>query len=93
MIANLAGFIATFIYDKDKFGGEKGYVVPHAVVLASLCLGWICITLNVIFCHRENRARERGERQGNIAAYQQLVRDGKTRAPIGDRHPGFRFSL
>ena len=93
MIANGAGFIATFIYDADKFGGEKGYVVPHAVVLAFLCLGWICITLNVLYCYRENSARAAGKRDGNIAAYENLVKQGITKAPIGDRHPGFRFSL
>lgn len=93
MIANGAGFIATFIYDENKFGGEKGYVVPHAIVLACLCLGWVCIALNVLWCYRENSARTAGKRDGNIAAYEELVKQGITKAPIGDRHPGFRFSL
>lgn len=92
VIANNAGFIATFIYDK-KFGGERGYVLPHSVVLGCLCLGWICIALNVAYCYHENAARKAGRREGNIAAYQELVRQGKTKAPIGDRHPDFRFSL
>lgn len=91
MIANLSGFIATFIYDK-KFE-KDGYVGPHGIVLAFLCVGWICITLNVLYCYRENAARAAGQRSGNIAAYQHLVRQGRTRAPIGDRHPAFRFSL
>lgn len=93
MIANGAGFIATFIYDENKFGRSKGYVVPHAIVLACLCLGWICISLNVLYCYRENAARMAGKRDGNIAAYEELVKQGITKAPIGDRHPGFRFSL
>lgn len=92
-IANLAGFIATFIYDKAKFGGDKAYIVPHGIVLGCLCLGWICFALNVLYCYLENAARAAGRRDGNIAAYETMVREGKTRAPIGDRHPDFRFSL
>ena len=41
----------------------------------------------------ENRARAAGRREGNIIAYQELWDAGKTRAPIGDRHPDFHFTL
>jgi len=41
----------------------------------------------------ENKARADGKRQGNIQKYNELVAAGKTRAPIGDRHPDFRFTL
>ena len=90
MIANLAGFIATFIYDK-KFGPH--YILPHSVVLGSLIIGWICITANVAFCSAEIRARTLGKRDGNIIDYLRLVSEGKTKAPIGDRDPAFRYTL
>jgi len=41
----------------------------------------------------ENKARREGRRQDNLVKYQALVDAGKTRAPIGDRHPDFRFTL
>lgn len=41
----------------------------------------------------ENSARASGRRDSNITKYEELVRQGKTKAPIGDRHPDFRFSL
>jgi len=45
------------------------------------------------YCIWENRARAQGRRNDNITKYQTLVAEGKTRAPIGDRHPEFRFTL
>ncbi|KAF7332187.1 MFS transporter [Mycena kentingensis (nom. inval.)] len=90
-VANTGGFIATNIYTSDQL--PTFYRKGHSIVLAFLILSWILIATNVIYCIRENRARERGERQGNITAYEQLVQSGKTKAPIGDRHPDFRFTL
>ena len=46
-----------------------------------------------IYCIYENKARAEGRRQGNIEKYQELWDSGKTRAPIGDRSPDFRFTL
>ena len=45
------------------------------------------------YCIWENRARAQGRRLGNIKKYQELWDSGKTRAPIGDRHPDFRFVI
>ncbi len=90
MIANLAGFVATFIY-QAKWAPR--YVQGHSVVLASLVGAWIFMAINVWWCWSENRARDQGRREGNWAAYQKLVDEGKTRAPIGDRSPQFRYTL
>lgn len=49
--------------------------------------------LNRYYCFWENKARREGRRQDNISNYVQLVREGKTKAPIGDRHPEFMFTL
>lgn len=46
-----------------------------------------------MYCVWENRARAQGRRYGNLEKYQELWDTGKTRAPIGDRHPDFRFTL
>lgn len=46
-----------------------------------------------LYCMWENKARENGRRHSNIEKYQELWDAGKTRAPIGDRHPDFRFTL
>jgi hypothetical protein len=90
MIANLAGFVATFIYQNN---GAPRYIEAHSVVLGSLIVAWLFMALNIWWCWSENRAREQGRRDGNWAAYQKLVDQGKTRAPIGDRSPEFRYTL
>ncbi|SNX86065.1 related to allantoate permease [Melanopsichium pennsylvanicum] len=90
MIANLAGFVATFIY-QEKWAPR--YIQAHSVVLGSLIGAWVFIAINVWWCWSENKAREEGRREGNWAAYQKLVDEGKTRAPIGDRSPQFRYTL
>ncbi|KAN0061518.1 hypothetical protein ACQY0O_006365 [Thecaphora frezii] len=90
MIANCAGFIATFIYNEER--GPR-FVQGHSVVLGLLCLGWGLVALNGWYCLSENRRRERGERNGNWREYQRLVEQGLTEAPIGDRNPAFRFTI
>lgn len=45
------------------------------------------------YCSWENKARREGRRQGNIAKYEELKAAGKTKAPIGDRHPDFVLTL
>ena len=90
MVANLAGFVATFIY-QAKWAPR--YVQGHSVVLASLIGAWLMIALNVWWCWSENKAREEGRRDANWDEYQKLVDEGKTRAPIGDRSPQFRYTL
>jgi len=69
------------------------YHKGHTIVLACVILAWVMIAANVLYCLWENKARREGRRQGNIDKYLQLVREGKTKAPIGDRHPEFMFTL
>ncbi|KZV72119.1 MFS general substrate transporter [Peniophora sp. CONT] len=89
-IANCGGFVATFAYTSDQAPSfQKG----HSIVLGFVVLAWVFTAINVAYCHWENRARALGNRQGNIEAYQLLWESGKTRAPIGDRHPDFHFTL
>ncbi|KAJ7276379.1 MFS transporter [Mycena haematopus] len=89
-VANTGGFIATNIYTTDQ---APTYIRGHSIVLAFLILAWILVAVNVWYCTSENRARAEGRRQGNITAYEERWNSGKTRAPIGDRHPNFRFTL
>ncbi|KAM6501221.1 hypothetical protein JOM56_004235 [Amanita muscaria] len=48
---------------------------------------------NVLYCIWENKARSEGRRAGNVEKYKALREAGLTRAPIGDRHPNFKFTL
>ncbi|KAJ6613475.1 MFS transporter [Mycena sp. CBHHK59/15] len=89
-VANSGGFIATNIYTSDQ---APTYIKGHSIVLGFLILAWALIALNVWYCIRENKARAGGCRQSNIEAYEELLKSGRTRAPIGDRHPSFRFTL
>ncbi|KAL1677796.1 major facilitator superfamily domain-containing protein [Schizophyllum commune] len=89
-IANAAGFLATFVYTEDQ---KPKYIKGHTIALTFVALAWVLIAANVCYCLRENKARREGRRQGNIQQYLDLVAAGKTRAPIGDRHPDFRFTL
>ncbi|KAF7355303.1 MFS general substrate transporter [Mycena sanguinolenta] len=89
-IANSGGFVATNIYTADQ---APTYIRGHSVVLGFLILAWILTAINVWYCAWENKARAEGRRQGNITAYEELWNSGKTRAPIGDRNPDFRFTL
>lgn len=89
-IANASGFVATFVYTPNQ---APKYIRGHSIVLGFQCLAWILIVANVCYCKWENKARSEGRRQGNIENYQRLWNEGKTRAPIGDRHPDFRFTL
>ncbi|KAJ8482249.1 hypothetical protein ONZ45_g15021 [Pleurotus djamor] len=89
-VANTGGFVATFIYTSDQ---APRYIRGHSISLAFLVLAWVLTAANVVYCMWENKARQQGRRQHNIAAYEALWELGKTRAPIGDRHPDFRFTL
>jgi MFS family permease len=89
-IANCGGFVATWAYTSDQ---KPKYIRGHTISLAFMCLAWILVAANVAYCKWENRARRLGRREGNIEKYRELYESGKTRAPIGDRHPDFRFTL
>jgi len=89
-VANTGGFAATFIYDASQ---APKYIKGHSITLAFVSLAWLMMFANVMYCKWENKARAEGRRQGNLAKYQDLWDSGKTRAPIGDRHPDFRFTL
>ncbi|KAH9853629.1 MFS general substrate transporter [Lenzites betulinus] len=89
-LANCGGFIATFTYDSSQ---APTYIHGHSITLAFVVVAWLAILCNVLYCIWENRARAQGRRQDNLTKYQELWDSGKTRAPIGDRHPDFRFTL
>ncbi|TFK53081.1 MFS general substrate transporter [Heliocybe sulcata] len=89
-VANTGGFIATWAYTADQ---APRYVRGHSIALAFACFAWILVAANVIYCVLENKARRTGRRQSNIDRYRELWQSGKTRAPIGDRHPDFLFTL
>ncbi|EMD40831.1 hypothetical protein CERSUDRAFT_111415 [Gelatoporia subvermispora B] len=89
-LANLGGFVATFIYDASQ---APKYIKGHSITIAFVAVAWVAILCNVLYCIWENKARAEGRRDGNILKYQELWDSGKTRAPIGDRHPDFRFTL
>lgn len=89
-IANCGGFVATFSYTSDQ---QPKYIRGHSITLAFVAMAWVFMAANVTYCIWENKARANGRRQFNIQKYQELWDAGKTRAPIGDRHPEFRFTL
>ncbi|EKM59177.1 uncharacterized protein PHACADRAFT_205354 [Phanerochaete carnosa HHB-10118-sp] len=89
-IANCGGFVATFAYTSDQ---APQYKTGHSIVLGFVVAAWVFVALNVIYCMWENKARADGRRDGQIEKYQELWDTGKTRAPIGDRSPSFRFIL
>jgi len=89
-IANAGGFVATFAYTSDQ---APRYIRGHSIALGALIMAWFLILANVCYCRWENNARRDGRRDQNLAKYQELWDSGKTRAPIGDRHPTFRFTL
>ncbi|KAI0723159.1 MFS general substrate transporter [Earliella scabrosa] len=89
-ISNCGGFIATFTYDSSQ---APTYIRGHSITLGFVCMAWIAMFCNVMYCWWENKARAEGRRQDNLTKYQELWDSGKTRAPIGDRHPDFRFTL
>lgn len=90
MIANCAGFIATFIYTSDQ---APQYKKGHSIALAFTCLAWLMLGSNSLYCAWENKARAAGRRDSNVKKYQDLVQNGKTSAPIGDRAPDFKLTL
>lgn len=89
-IANCGGFVATFSYTADQ---APKYIRGHSITLAFVVMAWLFMIANVSYCIWENKARAAGKRDGELEKYQELWDSGKTRAPIGDRHPGFRHTL
>ncbi|KAI9066787.1 MFS general substrate transporter [Trametes sanguinea] len=89
-VSNCGGFIATFTYDSSQ---APTYIRGHSITVAFVAMAWVAMFCNVMYCAWENRARAEGRRQDNLTKYQELWDAGKTRAPIGDRHPDFRFTL
>jgi hypothetical protein len=89
-IANAGGFVATFAYTPDQ---KPKYIRGHTISLCFVILAWVLVAANVCYCLWENKARREGRRDDNITKYEALVAAGKTRAPIGDRHPQFLYTL
>ncbi|KAI0770830.1 MFS general substrate transporter [Irpex lacteus] len=89
-ISNCGGFVATFAYTPDQ---APAYKKGHSIALAFVAMAWVFVALNVAYCLWENKARADGRRNTNIDKYQELWDSGKTRAPIGDRSPAFKFTV
>jgi len=89
-VANCGGFIATFAYTPDQ---SPKYIRGHTIALSFVVLSWVFVACNVCYCLWENKARRDGKRDDNLIKYKALVDGGLTQAPIGDRHPEFRFTL
>ncbi|KAF2205832.1 MFS general substrate transporter [Delitschia confertaspora ATCC 74209] len=82
MIANMAAFIATFVYlQKDA----PRYITGHAINLGMLAFSILLSTSNILYCKWENRARETGKRDRRFAEGD----EGR----LGYRHPGFRYTV
>ncbi|KAM6501222.1 MFS general substrate transporter [Amanita muscaria] len=84
----LSGAIAPFLYTSDQT-----YMRGHLISLGFAILTWISTAANVLYCIWENKARSEGRRAGNVEEYNVLRDAGLTKAPIGDRHPNFKFTL
>ncbi|KNZ78049.1 hypothetical protein J132_02341 [Termitomyces sp. J132] len=69
------------------------YIRGHSIVLGFIILSYLSTAANVCYCLWKNKARKEGRREINLEKYQRLWNAGKTRAPIGDRHPKFLFTL
>lgn len=82
--------MAPFIYTPDQ---APRYVKGHTIALGFICVSWTLALANVIYCLKENAARKAGQRDHLAQKYYELVNDGKTQAPIGDRDPKFLFTL
>lgn len=89
-IANTGGFVATFIYTPSQ---APKYIRGHCITVAFVGMAWVAMLAHVSYCAWENGQRAAGNRQKNLIKYQNLWDCGKTRAPIGDRHPDFRFTM
>ncbi|KIL66701.1 hypothetical protein M378DRAFT_23325 [Amanita muscaria Koide BX008] len=89
-MSNISGVPGTYIYTLDQ---QPWFIKGHSICLALLVVSWTLVAANVSYCIWENKARREGRRSGNIEKYQALCDAGKTRAPIGDRHPDFVFVL
>ncbi|EGG00546.1 uncharacterized protein MELLADRAFT_67775 [Melampsora larici-populina 98AG31] len=88
MIQGMALLIGPFIYIKGD-PVEKG----HKISLALICTTWLFTAANVLYCQFENSRKSSGRRDHLLEQYREKFRAGETRAPIGDRHPKFRFTL
>ncbi|EGG04492.1 uncharacterized protein MELLADRAFT_88829 [Melampsora larici-populina 98AG31] len=88
MLAAVAGLISPFIYPEGT-----PIVRGHKIALALLCVAWVLTAANVLYCKIENSARMAGKRDYVVTKYLEKFESGKTKAPIGDRDPAFRFTL
>lgn len=90
MISNCGGFVATFIYTHEQ---APRFRKGHSIALGFIILTWVMFFVNSIYCWKENKARSNHQRDSNLIQYNQLVKDGKTKAPIGDRDPNFKYTI
>ncbi|KAM4061580.1 major facilitator superfamily protein [Hirsutella rhossiliensis] len=76
-VANCGGFVATFVYPKSD---GPLYHRGHTIILGLLCYAWAAVWLNVLWCAKINRGKQRGD-------YDEYINCGD------DRDPGFRMIL
>ena len=85
------------------------YIRGHTIAVVSVAFAWTLVAINMyvflslfmhchlllirLYCMWENKARSEGRRDSNLAKYRVLRGAALTKAPIGDRHPNFLFTL
>lgn len=80
-LANLAAFVATFVYvQKDS----PRYRTGHAINLGMLALCLVVTAVTMGYCRWENGVREKGGRDERLEGDENL---------LGHRHPRFRYTV
>ncbi|KAF5374740.1 hypothetical protein D9758_000400 [Tetrapyrgos nigripes] len=96
---NINGAVTANIY---RATDAPWYTMGHAIVLAYIALGFICVLLFRILLQRENARRDRGERDEVIDGFDnpkahagngQYPSVNAARIDKGDEWSGFRYSL
>jgi len=86
----LSDAIAPSLYTSDQ---QPTYIRGLLISLGFAVLTWVSTAANVLYCMWENKAKSEDRRAGNVEKYKVLRNARLTRAPIGDRHPDFKFTL
>lgn len=61
------------------------YILGHSLSLGALVLCLITVCAQMMYCHWENRKRERGDRDGRLQLGAEHL--------LGHKHPAFRYTL
>lgn len=71
--------LSTLLYIRPR------YVLGHSLSLGALVLCLITVCAQMMYCHWENRKRERGDRDERLLLGAEHL--------LGHRHPAFRYTL